>query len=109
LAGEVKGATVLVLDDLISSGGTLVRAARTCLDHGAAAIWAYAAHGLFMQGADQAMGDSSLDRIIVTDSIPPFRLSEGMREKIEIVSVAPLFARAMQQLHNNDSIVELTS
>jgi ribose-phosphate pyrophosphokinase len=107
VAGEVEGATVLVLDDLISTGHTMLRTARACLENGAARVLAYAAHGLFTAGANEAMLDPSLSRTVVTDTVSAFRLSAAAREKVEVVSAAPHFARAIRLLHEGGSLVEL--
>lgn len=99
LAGDVRDATVLLIDDLISTGGTMVRAARTCLDYGARCVAAMAAHGLFNEGANDAILDPALISTIVSDSVPPFRLNAAAQARIEIVSCAPLLARTIQSLH----------
>jgi ribose-phosphate pyrophosphokinase len=108
LVGEVAGATVIVIDDLISSGGTMLRAAEACLAGGAAGLFAFAAHGLFTGEAATALGDERLARIIVTDSVPPFRLApELIGGRVEIVSAAPLFAGAIKALSGGGSIAAL--
>jgi ribose-phosphate pyrophosphokinase len=108
LVGEVAGATVLVIDDLVSSGGTLARAARACRDNGARAVYAFAAHGLFVGDAAQALADPNIAATVVTDTVPPFRLDEAtIRDHLDIVSAAPVFAGAIRALHENGSITEL--
>lgn len=107
LAGEVSGATVLILDDLISTGGTMIRAAEICLEHGAASVVAYAAHGLFVGDASAAMLSPSLGRVVITDTVPPFRLDAAARERVEVLSAAPLFAKAISRLHDDSSMAEL--
>ena len=108
LVGEVAGATVLVIDDLISSGGTMLRAAEACLDQGAIAVYGLAAHGLFVGDADKAIADSRLTKTIITDTVPPFRLDPStVGEHLEVVSAAPLFAEAIQRTHEGGSLVEL--
>lgn len=98
LAGDVQGATVFLVDDLISTGGTLLRAAQTCLAAGAAKVHAFAAHGLFNVGANEVIANPALTSTIVTDSVPPFRLGAAARERIEVVGAAPLFAQAIRRL-----------
>jgi ribose-phosphate pyrophosphokinase len=101
LAGEVRDATVLLVDDLISTGGTMVRAAQTCLAAGAKRVFAMAAHGLFNEGARAAIANPALAGTIVTDSVPPFRLDAAAHARVEIVSCAPLFAEAIRSLHES--------
>ena len=98
LAGDVQGATVLLIDDLVSTGGTLLRAARTCLQQGATRVVAFAAHGLFNHGADAALTDGAIERVFVSDSVPPFRLGRDARARIDVVSAAPHFAQAIRRL-----------
>jgi len=108
LVGDVAGATVLVIDDLISTGGTMLRAAEACLEQGAKEVYALAAHGLFVGDAAAVVADPRLMKIIITDTIPPFRLEQETIEKhVEIVSAAPLFAGAIRQIHEGGSIVDL--
>jgi ribose-phosphate pyrophosphokinase len=99
LAGDVRGATVFLVDDLISTGGTMLRAAQTCLAAGATKVYAFAAHGLFNTGAAEVMENPAFAGTLVTDTVPPFRLSGAARERVEIVSAAPLFADAIRRFH----------
>lgn len=98
LAGDVRDAVVLLVDDLISTGGTLLRAAHTCRESGANEIYAIAAHGLFTQGASGAMADPLFAGIWVSDTVPPFRLAPEARDLVTVVSAAPIFARAVSEL-----------
>ena len=105
--GDVDGATALIIDDLISTGGTLVRAARAARKAGATRVIALVTHGLFMPGAEAAIADPAIDRIVVTDSVPPFRLSDAARTKIDILPVAPLLAETIRRLHAGDTLEDL--
>ncbi len=107
-AGEVTDALCVVVDDLISSGGTLVRAAKATRAHGAKNVIACVAHGLFMPGAETALADASIDRIIATDTVPPFRLAPGpVLAKLEVISAAPLLAEAIKRLHQGEPLADL--
>ena len=70
LVGEVSGRHVLLFDDLISIGQTLLRAARACHQQGATAVWALAAHGLFNADAENVLSDPMIERVFITDSVP---------------------------------------
>jgi ribose-phosphate pyrophosphokinase len=108
LAGEVRDATVLVIDDIISTGGTMTRAAKACLDAGARSVYAFAAHGLFTGDAGTAVADPALSKTFVTDTVPPFRLpSSVLTGHVEIISAAPLFAEAIRRCHEGGSMVSL--
>lgn len=108
LVGEVRDATVLVVDDLISAGATMARAARAARAAGARRVIAMAAHGLFMPGAVEALGDPALERVIVADSVPPFRLAgSALAEKVEVVPCAPLLAEAVGRLATGQPLTDL--
>jgi ribose-phosphate pyrophosphokinase len=110
LVGDVEGRTVIIFDDLISTGGTIVEAARRCKEQGAVAAYAAAAHGVFAGGAGQVLADEALDGVVVTDSIPSFRLDDdATRSKLTVLKSAPLFAESIRRIHTGDSIVELLS
>ncbi|MDP2256562.1 MAG: ribose-phosphate diphosphokinase [Polaromonas sp.] len=101
VAGDVDGMTVLLLDDLIASGDTMKRAAVALRRAGAREVFAFAAHGLFTGPAGEVLGDGSLAQIVVTDSVPPFRLpaTAAVSNKLRVVSAAPLFAEAIRATH----------
>lgn len=101
VAGEVAGRAAVLVDDLISTGSTLLRAARACRERGATAVYGAVSHGVFAAGAGQVMADPALDQLAITDSIPPAgRLDPGLvAAKIAILPAAPLFARAIQAMH----------
>lgn len=106
--GDVEGATALIIDDLISTGGTLVRAAKAARHAGARRVIALTAHGLFMQGADTTLADPALERIVVTDSVPAFRLPPGpTRDKLDILPCAPLLAEAVARAYEGRSLTDL--
>jgi ribose-phosphate pyrophosphokinase len=106
--GDVAGATVLVVDDLISTGGTLVRTARAARRAGARRVVAMATHGLFVPGAAEALQDAAIDRLAIIDSVPPFRLAgTDVMRKVEVLPSAPLVAEAILRLHRGQSLADL--
>ncbi len=105
--GDVTGATALVIDDLISTGGTLVRAARAARRAGAKRVIALVTHGLFMPGADAALLDPAIDRLVVTDSVAAFRLGDEARAKLDVISVAPLLAECIRRLRAGRTFTDL--
>ena len=108
VVGEVAGQTALIIDDLISSGTTVARAARACKSLGASRVFAAATHGMFAGEAGKVLADPALDQLVVTDSIPPFRLPpELLQNKVHILETAPLLAEAIRRLHSGGSLVEL--
>lgn len=106
--GDVADATVLVIDDLISTGGTLLRAARAARKAGAARVLAFVTHGLFMPGAAEVLADTAIERVVVTDTVPPFRLAQARgREKVDVLPAAPLFAEAIARLADGRALTDL--
>lgn len=108
-AGDVTGRTAIILDDLISSGATMARTAAACRAHGATRVFLAATHGLFSHGAEAALRAAPVDEIVVTDTVPLSPLiAERLGERLTVVSVAGLLARAIERLHGGGSLTELT-
>jgi ribose-phosphate pyrophosphokinase len=108
MVGDVERTTVVVIDDLIASGGTMDRAAHAALEHGAKEVIACAAHGLFTGDAKSTLAAAPLQHIIVTDTVPPFRLdAKFVTTHVKIVSAVPLFADCIKCLHGGSSISQL--
>lgn len=104
-AGDVAGRAVFLVDDMISTGGTMLRAARACRERGAKAVHALATHGLFGNGSEALFSDSAFQRIVVTDSlVSATRVAGGHEAKLEVLSCASLIAEAIRRLHGNESI-----
>jgi ribose-phosphate pyrophosphokinase len=107
LVGDVAGRVALIVDDLIATGGTILRAARACRAAGARAVHAVATHGLFVgEAATILFGDPALEQVVVTNSVPPFRLGR-LPDQLVVLDVAPLFAEAIRRSHTGGSIAEL--
>ncbi len=108
-AGEVGGTAVFILDDMISTGGTMLRAAQACRERGAKAVYALATHGLFGGDPSKLIGDAALDRVIVTDSTAaPRRLADDYPpSRLQVVPIGPLIGEAIRRLHANASISDL--
>lgn len=108
LVGEVDGAAVVILDDLIGTGATLAHAARACQAAGAARLFAAAAHGLFVGDTTGLLAAEEIESVVVTDSVPPLRLAPGgAARRLTVLPAAPLFAEAIRRLHTDGSLVEL--
>ena len=100
VAGDVKGAQVLLYDDLISSGGTMRRAAQALRTHGADRVVAVAAHGLFAQHAQDLLAEPALDAVVVSDSVPGMRHCAAAQGagRLRVMSAARPLARAIDLL-----------
>jgi ribose-phosphate pyrophosphokinase len=100
LIGEVKGKNVILVDDMIDTGGTLTRAADLMMDRGALSVRAICTHPILSGNAYEKIQNSKLTELIVSDTIP---LKQNI-SKIKVVSCAPLFADVMHKVQNNTSI-----
>lgn len=108
LVGSVEGRDVVAIDDLISTGTTLVRAARACRNLGARSFLAAATHGLFTRDAGRALAEPAIDEVLLTDSVPPFRLDPDLLErKVRVLDVSGLLAEAVRRIHEGGSLVDL--
>lgn len=100
LFGEVDGSAVVIPDDLIATGTTMVRAARACRSKGARSVVAAATHGAFTGKAAEMVADPAIDRFIVTDTVAPLRLPPDLvARKVTVIDTAPLLAEAIGHMH----------
>lgn len=95
LVGDVRGKIAIVLDDLISSGTTLLRAGKACRAAGAELVYAAATHGLFMAGSEALFSDGVFDGIAVGDTVPAFRLASDHAARLDVVDTTGLLAEAV--------------
>jgi ribose-phosphate pyrophosphokinase len=106
--GDVAGTTALIIDDLISTGNTLLRAARSARKAGAKRVIALVTHGLFMQGSAEVIADPAIDQVVVTDAVPAFRLEHpATNKKLVILPTAVLLAETIRRLHEERSLSDL--
>jgi ribose-phosphate pyrophosphokinase len=105
MVGDVDGKTAIIVDDMISTGGTLVEAAKTLRERGAEHVFACATHGIFAGAAFDQMADSYLEEIVVTNTIP--LPPEAAAARIRSMSVAALFAEAIMRIHKDLSLSTL--
>jgi ribose-phosphate pyrophosphokinase len=103
LIGDVKGADVVLVDDLIDTGGTLCKAAQLIMDKGAKSVRAVVTHPVLSGKAYENISSSVLTELLVTDTIP---LKQAC-EKIKVLSVAELFAKAIGRIRDHESISSL--
>ncbi len=105
LIGDVTGKTALIIDDEIASGGTMVEAASFLLESGAARVEACAVHAILSGQAPARIQASPIESLIVTDTVPV--PAEKRIDKLEVLSVAPMFARAIDAIHSGQSVSRL--
>lgn len=106
LVGSVGGRVAIVVDDLISTGGTMAQAIAACSTGGAEAVYAVATHGLFVGEANDRMAGSPLDALFVTNTVAP-RLTGAAAERLRICDAAPRFAAAIRAIHTETSVSAL--
>lgn len=103
LIGDVKGADVILVDDLVDTAGTLCRAADLIMERGAKSVRAIATHPILSGNAYEKIEKSSLETLIVCDAVPLKQISP----KIKVLSSAALFAKGIKKTHENESISAL--
>ena len=108
IVGDVKDKTVIIIDDLISTGGTIARAAAASKKSGAKKVLALATHGIFTGRPDETLQEDALQQIITTNTVQPFRLEHTrVKEKVTVLNAAPLFAEAIKRMQEGGSVTEL--
>ena len=104
--GEVDGATALIVDDIVDSAGTLVKAADALLDAGAARVLACCTHPVLSGKAVKRVSESNIEELIVSDSIP-LSPEKKNQSKIKVLSVASLLGKAIRSVHDEASVSSL--
>jgi len=105
LIGDLKGRQVIIIDDMIDTAGTLVSAAEAAMENGAESVMAVATHGLFSEPASERLMAAPIDKVIVTNTIDV--KAEGLAPKLEIISVAKVFAASIQRITAGRSLSSL--
>jgi ribose-phosphate pyrophosphokinase len=100
IIGDVTGKDVILIDDMIDTAGTIVKAAKVLKDRGATSVMACATHPVLSGPAYKRIDDGELDELVVSDSIP---LSEKSK-KIKVLTAAPLFAEVIKRIYSNESV-----
>lgn len=103
LIGNVEGANVVLIDDLIDTGGTMCKAAELILSRGAKSVRAVVTHPVLSGKAYENINNSVFDELIISDTIP----LKGFSPKIKVVTVADFFAKAIRSVHTYESISSL--
>ncbi len=104
IIGQVKGHTVLMVDDMITTGGTVCEAAKLLVDHGAKKIYTAATHGVLVGLAMERLAEAPIEQVIVTDTIPCGLRCKPIESKLVELSVAELLGDAIHHIHHNKSV-----
>ncbi len=105
IVGDVKDKNMLIVDDIVFTGGSLIAMAQAARAQGAKKIVAAVTHGVLTAGAMGKFDASIIDELVITDTVD-YRFPK-LSSKVKIVSVAPLFAEAIRHIHDNESVSEL--
>ncbi|TKK88160.1 ribose-phosphate diphosphokinase [Herbidospora galbida] len=105
VVGKVRGRTCVLIDDMIDTGGSICKAADALYDHGATNVIVAATHAVFSDPAVDRLKNSAISEVIVTNTLP---ISEEQRfDKLTVLSIAPLIARAITEVFTDGSVTSL--
>jgi ribose-phosphate pyrophosphokinase len=104
--GDVSGRDTILLDDMVDTAGTLVKAAQALEAAGARKVFACCSHGVLSGEAIERINRSPIEKLYVTDTIPAQKKSENCT-KLQVESVAPLLGEAISRIHREVSVSEL--
>jgi ribose-phosphate pyrophosphokinase len=105
VVGQVAGRTCILVDDMIDTGSTIVNAAETLFEHGAAQVIVTATHGVLSGPAVDLLKNSRISEVIVTNTLP---INQEKRfDKLTVLSIAPLLARAITEVFSDGSVTSL--
>lgn len=107
IIGDVRGKTVLMVDDMISTAGTICEAAKLVRENGARDVIAAATHGLFVGPALERLANGAVSRVVVTNTIPQDFARSVLKKKHVELCVGPLLGDAIHRVHHNESVSEL--
>ncbi len=107
LIGEVKDKTVLMIDDMITTAGTVSDAASLCKEKGAKMVYVGATHAVLCGPAAERLGNAPIDEVVVTDTIPIPKEKMEAVGKLKVLSVSALMGEAIHRIHNDQSVSSL--
>jgi ribose-phosphate pyrophosphokinase len=105
MVGEVRGKTAVIVDDIISTGGTLIEAASMLMERGARDVYAFGVHAPLAGRAAERIAESPIRQVVVTNTIPVTAAQKA--DKIQVLTVAPLIAEAIKRIHEDVSVSAL--
>ena len=105
VVGDVKDRVCVVVDDMIDTGGTIVKAAETLFENGAKDVIVAATHGILSDPAKERLQESRISEVVVTDTLPI--TEDRMFEKLTILSIAPILAKAINEVFTDGSVTSM--
>ncbi len=109
IIGEIEGRTVLMMDDMISTAGTVCAAAELCKKNGCKKIYVGATHGVLCQAAVDRLREAPIDEVIVTDTVAIPQEKVDAIGKLKVLPISELIGEAIHRIHNNESVSRLFS
>ena len=104
IIGDVKNRDVVLVDDMVSTGGSIVDAARIVKEKGARKVFIVATHAVVCGNAVERLNSADVEKILFADTVP---LHDKKIDRLEVVSVAQLLARAIDRIHRSESVSKL--
>ncbi len=107
IIGDVEGKNVLMVDDMITTGGTITEACRILRKHGAAEIYICATHAVFAPPALERLKNCDFTKLAVTDTIPIGNRCDAIKDRLVVLSIHELLGDAIHRIHHNESVSAL--
>ncbi|MDD2781073.1 ribose-phosphate pyrophosphokinase [Sulfuricurvum sp.] len=105
IIGDVAGKDIIMIDDMVDTAGTMVKAAAALKNRGATSVMACATHGVLSGKAYENLNNGELDELVISNTL----VLSGHSDKIKVLSVAPLFAEVIRRVYHNESVNSLFS
>ncbi|MFZ2889602.1 ribose-phosphate pyrophosphokinase [Sulfuricurvum sp.] len=105
IIGDVAGKDIIIIDDMVDTAGTMVKAASALKARGATSVMACATHGVLSGKAYDNLNNGELDELVISNTL----VLSGQSDKIKVLSVAPLFAEVIRRVYHNESVNSLFS
>lgn len=107
VVGDIDGKDVIIVDDMITTGGSMAQAVKCARENGARHVVAMATHALVLDKAVERLAEAGPDEVVVTDTVPP-RDGAGVEGfSLKVLSVAPMLGEAIHRIHLNESVSSL--
>jgi len=107
IIGDVAGKNIFMVDDMITTAGTMTEAVRILRDNGAKDIYIGATHAVFAPPAMERLAACPFTKLAVTDTIPIGTRCDAIKDRLVTLSIAPLLAEAIHRIHHNESVSAL--
>jgi ribose-phosphate pyrophosphokinase len=107
IIGDVKGKTVLMVDDIIATAGTVVEACKMVKEHGAKKIYIAATHGVLCGPALERLASAPIDDLAITDTIPLSDAARARLPHVTVLTVSELLGEAIRRIHSQESVSSL--